>query len=242
MTTRHKSRQRLRTIWRIPDDLWVEFQALLVTVPRGATPHRLRRHLYPVADDRTQSPERRSEWHVVLGLRCLARIALFRYGLCGTCILTRAMRWLPGQLRRIPSLLLRIWIASLSLAFRRDVAVKSLPPAGRDWRLSPATRASRAAQRAGGLALDGRGGGGHVFAGPAGIGPCLATGGGPLRRASSLLATRSRTKEVAPPGRSPDRNPTMRRRKAEEKGSHLLPLGVHATKGACGTRPRSPLS
>ena len=60
MTTRHKSRQRLRTIWRIPDDLWVEFQALLVTVPRGATPHRLRRHLYPVADDRTQSPERRS--------------------------------------------------------------------------------------------------------------------------------------------------------------------------------------
>jgi hypothetical protein len=39
----------------------------------------------------------------------------------------------------------------------------------------------------------------------------------------------------------PDRNPLGRKRKVGEKGSHLLPLGVHATKGVCGTRPRSPL-
>jgi transposase len=40
MTTRHKSRQRLRTIWRIPDDLWVELQALLPPEKPPKTPGR----------------------------------------------------------------------------------------------------------------------------------------------------------------------------------------------------------
>ena len=63
--------------------------------------------------------------------------------------------------------------------FHKDVGAKSLPaPAGHNWVLSPATRPSRAAQRAGGLALDDRGSGGHGFAGTAGADPCLATGGG----------------------------------------------------------------
>ena len=65
---------------------------------------------------------------------------------------------------------------------------------------------------------------------------------GPLRRASCFLATRSRTEEIAPPGRSPDRNPALpAQEEAVEEGSHLPPLGCKATRGACGTRPRSPL-
>jgi transposase len=40
MTTRHRSKRRLGTIWRIPDDLWIELQRLLPSEKPPGTPGR----------------------------------------------------------------------------------------------------------------------------------------------------------------------------------------------------------
>ncbi len=50
MTTRHKSKRRLRTIWRIPDDLWVELQPLLPPEKPPKTPGRPVVPFRPVMD------------------------------------------------------------------------------------------------------------------------------------------------------------------------------------------------
>jgi transposase len=38
MTTRHRSKRRLRTIWRIPDDLWAQLEPLLPPEKPPGTP------------------------------------------------------------------------------------------------------------------------------------------------------------------------------------------------------------
>jgi hypothetical protein len=89
------------------------------------------------------------------------------------------MRRTRDSVPRFPSLLLGIWVANSSSAFRWDGGPSHCRRLrARGWLVSPATRQSRAAERAGGLALDGRRSGGYVCARPAGACPCLATGGG----------------------------------------------------------------